>query len=259
MREVQVRSRANALSAIAALVGHLAEVCAAAREMERTGCEVVSASTSPRKAMAEFLDRRHLSRRKPGARYLDLIFDTFRLWALFDTGANFTMVTTALCRALGLIVHPFDRTFQLANGETGKFAGCLPEVVIQLHDRLEVTVRNVRVLEAEYVGLLLGTDVFSEEGNGVLSLVSIVRDGDHTMLTVEVTDKQGKDVVAAPGSGLRVSMPLHRTSRATPAGRGAAASAAKEGSAPRSGGKGGAGGRRDLGEAQRSTMPRDVY
>ena len=69
---------------------------------ERAGCEVVRADLAPKKPLSARLDRRHLIRRKPGARYLDVVLDSFRLWGLFDTGANFSMVTTRLCRDLGL-------------------------------------------------------------------------------------------------------------------------------------------------------------
>jgi len=158
-------------------VGHLEEVCTAVAVPPRTGCTVTAANLSPKKPMAAYLDKRHLTARKPGSKYFDVVFASYRVWALSDTGANFSMVTTKLCRELGLATAPFDKSFQLANGVTGRFAGCLPEVVIQLHDKLEVTLRNVRVVEAGYSGLLLGTDVFSEEGNGVLSQVSITRDG----------------------------------------------------------------------------------
>ena len=63
--------------------------------------------------------------------------------------------------------------------------------------------RNVRVLDAKYPGLLLGTDVFTESGNGALALVSVARDGQEVHLTVEVQSR-GK------GTGLRVAVPLHR-------------------------------------------------
>lgn len=91
---------------------------------------MLSANLSPKKTIASRLDKRHLLSRKPGSKYFDLGFDAYRLWALFDTGANFSMVTTRLCKELGLPVAPFDKSFSLANGATGKFAGCLPEVVV---------------------------------------------------------------------------------------------------------------------------------
>ncbi len=207
---------------------------------QRTGCEVVSANLTPKKPIAAHLDKRALTARKPGSKYFDLVFASYRLWALFDTGANFSMITTKLCRELGLAVAPFDKQFSLANGVTKRFAGCLPEVVIQLHDRLDITLCNVRVMEAGYSGLLLGTDVLSEEGNGVLTQVSIAKDGQHTLLTVEVAETDP----SRTGPGLRVALPLYR---AGPVGVDAHVGTAKEG-----------GGRRDLGEAAKSSVPRDV-
>ena len=110
------------------MVSHLEEVCAVSQTMERTGCEVVGADLMPNKPLSAHLDKRSLIRRKSGARYLDVVLDSFRDWGLFDTGANFSMVTTRLVRDLGLVTKPFDKTFALANGVVGKFAGCLPEV-----------------------------------------------------------------------------------------------------------------------------------
>ena len=230
----------GALGEIEALVEHLEGVCAVSA-VARTGCEVLGANLTPKKTIASCLDKRHLMARKPGSKYFDLAFASYRLWALFDTGANFSMITTKLCKALGIAIAPFDKSFSLANGATGKFAGCLPEVIVQLHDRLEITLKNVRVLDAAYSGLLLGTDVFSEEGNGVLSQVSIARDGAQTLLTVEVNETDP----TRTGPGLRVAVPLYR---AEAAGVDAHVGATGEGTANR----------RDLGEAAKSQMPRDV-
>ena len=194
---------ASALEAIQSLVSHLEEVCAVSQTTERTGCEVVGADLMPKKPLSAHLDKRSLIRRKAGAHYLDVVLDSFRIWGLFSTSANFSMVMTKLVHYLGLVTKPFDKMFALANGVVRKFVGCLPEVKLQLHDNLEVTMRNVRVLDAKYAGLLLGTDVFTETGNGALALVSVARDGQEVHLTVEVQDK-GK------GTGLRVAVPLHR-------------------------------------------------
>lgn len=97
----------------------------------------------------------------------------------------------------------------------------------------------MRVLEAGYSGLLLGTDVFSEEGNGVLSQVSIARDGRDTLLTVEVSETDPN----RQGPGIRVAVPLYR---AEVSGVDAHVGAVNENE------------RRDLGEVAASQMPKDV-
>ena len=85
-----------------------------------------------------------------------------------------------------------------------------------------MTLRNVRLLDAKYAGLLLGTDVFTETGNGALALVSVARDGQKVHRTVEVQDK-GK------GTGLRVAVTLHRQVVPAEWAGGATAASAKEG------------------------------
>ena len=236
----------NTLDEIRASVAHLEEVCAAtSTTTERTGCDVTEVTLQPRKPLCDYLDRRTLITMKPGARYVDVVFDTFRLWALFDTGANFSMITSRLARDLGLTLAPFNRTFLVANGVVGRFAGLIREAKLQLHDSLEVTLKNVRVIEASYSGLLLGTDVFADAGTGPLTLVSIARDGDAVHLTMEVA-RDGK------ATGLRVAIPLHRkpetpTMELAGGATAEASSAAAEEPA-----------KRCLGDARRSAMPRDV-
>ena len=88
----------------------------------------MGADLTPKKPLSAHLDKRSLICRKAGARYLDVVLDSFHVCGLFDTGANFSMVTRKLVHDLGLVTKLFDKTFTLANGVVGKFAGCLPEV-----------------------------------------------------------------------------------------------------------------------------------
>ena len=46
------------------------------------------------------------------------------------------MVTTKLCKQLGLKVLPYDGRYTLANGAKEKYAGKLAHKMLQLHDKL---------------------------------------------------------------------------------------------------------------------------
>ena len=61
-------------------------------------------------------------------------------------GANFTVVTTKLCKQLGLKVLPYDGTYALANGAKEKYAGKLGCEMLQLHDKLLLEIDNIRVM-----------------------------------------------------------------------------------------------------------------
>ena len=85
-------------------VAHLAEVCraatAAATPHQQPGCTVVQAHVhnSSTKAMEEALDRSYLTARKPNAKYIKGVLGNQSFWWLKDTGANFTVITTKLCK-----------------------------------------------------------------------------------------------------------------------------------------------------------------
>ena len=48
--------------------------------------------------MEEALVRCYLTARKPNARYVKAVLGNQAFWWLKDTGANFTVVTTKLCK-----------------------------------------------------------------------------------------------------------------------------------------------------------------
>ena len=85
-------------------VAHLAEVChavtAAAKPHQQPGCAVVQAHVHKpsTKAMEEALDRSYLTARKPNAKYIKGVLGNQSFWWLKDTGANFTVITTKLCK-----------------------------------------------------------------------------------------------------------------------------------------------------------------
>ncbi|MCG8538661.1 MAG: hypothetical protein MJA82_01815, partial [Clostridia bacterium] len=76
----------------------LEEICAAIGGSKQAECTVVSASVHHlgTKTIEEALDRLCFTTRKPYAKYLDLVLGSGRIYTMYDTGTNFTMVTTKL-------------------------------------------------------------------------------------------------------------------------------------------------------------------
>ena len=76
--------------------------------------------------MDERVEKLRVVPRVAGSDYWRVGLDNYLLWALHDSGSSFTLVSTGLCKALGLAV---DRrpagTYRVADGSTRKFAGRL--------------------------------------------------------------------------------------------------------------------------------------
>ena len=49
------------------------------------------------------------TQRKAGTSYLDLVLAKYRLYAMRNTGMNFSMITHPTAKALGLEVLPYQR------------------------------------------------------------------------------------------------------------------------------------------------------
>ena len=54
--------------------------------------------------MSSRVDKRHLTRRTPTAQYYLVGIDNYVVWCLNDTGSMYTIISSALCRELGLRV-----------------------------------------------------------------------------------------------------------------------------------------------------------
>ena len=93
--------------------------------------------------MEEALDRGYLTARKQNTRYVKAVLGNQAFWWLKDTGANFTVVTTKLCKYLGLKVLPYDGTYALPSGAREKCAGKLGREMLQLHDKLLLEIDNI--------------------------------------------------------------------------------------------------------------------
>ena len=53
--------------------------------------------------------------------------DIYRLWAMHDSGSSYTLMSTGLCKELGLAVNTAKSpgSYHVAYGTAHKFAGCL--------------------------------------------------------------------------------------------------------------------------------------
>ena len=54
------------------------------------------------------VDRRPYTQLKAGTSYLDVVLAKYWLYAMRDTGANFSMITRPMVKALGLEVLPYQ-------------------------------------------------------------------------------------------------------------------------------------------------------
>ena len=84
--------------------------------------------------------------------------DNYLLWARYDSGSSHTLLSTGLCKELGLAV---DKTrspgsYRVADGLLRKFAAHLEPQILQLHGDLALTVENIAVIESEEPKFLIG-------------------------------------------------------------------------------------------------------
>ena len=58
--------------------------------------------------------------------------DNYRLWAMHDSGSSYTLVSTGLCKELGLAVNTAKSpgSYRVADGTARKFAGRLERQVL---------------------------------------------------------------------------------------------------------------------------------
>ena len=102
-----------------------------------------------------------------------------RLYGMYDTGSNCTIVSRKVAAALGVRVIPYTREFRQATGQMSTFRGKLAETSVQLHDRLKLVVDGIRVMDTfdERIQVILGTDLFNVDGVTVMERGTVVRHG----------------------------------------------------------------------------------
>ena len=62
--------------------------------------------------------------RVPGSQYLKEGIDNYLLWAMYDSGSSYTLLSTGLCKELGLAIDTTQPpgSYRVADGSLQKFA-----------------------------------------------------------------------------------------------------------------------------------------
>ena len=70
---------------------------------------------------------------------------------MHDSGSSNTLMSTGLCKELGLAVNTTKLlgSYRVADGTERKFAGRLERQVLKLHGKLALTIDNIAVIESE--------------------------------------------------------------------------------------------------------------
>ena len=159
------------------------------------------------KSLDAHVDKRALCAVGSAQKYLDVVVDGYRLWAMNDPGSAFSIVSSTLAKELGWRIEwPKDR-FRVIDGKTYEFEGRLGEVELQLHDALSVFVTGIRVVSSSKHLMLLGTDVITSDPGRVLrKRGERVETNGETHLQVEVE---------GPAVGVWYNLPLRAANQLT--------------------------------------------
>ena len=97
------------------------------------GARVISAIAGTGvEEMDKRVDKMRVVPRVPGTYYLAAGLDKYRLWAMHNSGSSYTLVSTGLCKELGLAVNTAKSlgSYRVADGTARKFAGRLERQVL---------------------------------------------------------------------------------------------------------------------------------
>ena len=92
------------------------------------GATVTSVTTSaPVEPMLKRVEKLRAVPRVPGLQYLKVGIDNYLLWAMYDSGSSYTLLSTGLCKVLGLAIDTTrpPGSYRVADGSLRKFAGRL--------------------------------------------------------------------------------------------------------------------------------------
>ena len=92
------------------------------------------------------------------SQYLKVGIDNYLLWAMYDSGSSYMLLSTGLFKELGLAVNMtwLPGSYRVADGSLQKFAGHLEPQVLQLHNDLVLTIEDITVIESEKLQFLIG-------------------------------------------------------------------------------------------------------
>lgn len=104
-------------------VSHLSEFCHSSTQTFR-GCQVKRVlPVGETKPMTKAGDARHLTPVQRGGQYLELCIAGKRVYGLYDTGSNCTIVSKKLADGLKLPQTSYGASFRQASGSMAKFVG----------------------------------------------------------------------------------------------------------------------------------------
>ena len=74
--------------------------------------------------------------------------DNYCLWEMHNSSSSYTLMSTGPCKELGLAVNTAKLlgSYHVADSTARKFARRLERQVLQLHDKLALTVDNIAVI-----------------------------------------------------------------------------------------------------------------
>ena len=77
--------------------------------------------------MSKWVEKLRTVPRVPGSQYLKVGIDNYLLWAMYDSGSSYTLLSTGLCKELGLAIDTTrpPGSYRVADGSLRKFAGRL--------------------------------------------------------------------------------------------------------------------------------------
>ena len=84
---------------------------------------------------------------------------------MWDTGASFSLITTPLAHELGLTwTSTRSNAFKVVSGSRLQSAGVATNLVLRLHEDVELVIAKLRVVESSDMSLILGQDIISSKG-----------------------------------------------------------------------------------------------
>ena len=89
------------------------------------------------------MDKLYFTPMLPGGQYLNMVLEGQRVYELYDTRSNGTILSESLAKDLGLPITPYKRAFHQAAGHIGCFIGKLSTIKVQMHYGLELVVGGI--------------------------------------------------------------------------------------------------------------------
>lgn len=113
----------------------------------RPGAKITAVDTNPGKSMKHSVDKRYLTPTTTGSNFADIVLDGTRVYGMYDTGSNVTLMNQRLATQLGISTEPYTGTYKVASGNYCRFVAKAKPVTVQVHDSLTLEVEGIRIIE----------------------------------------------------------------------------------------------------------------